>query len=748
MKRALFILIPFTILLSSCSREQPGEERLFDHSAPVFTCSFEANDTKVGVDNQYHLFWNENDMVSIFMRGLNEQYRFTGKNGDTGGTFEMVSAPTSTTGSPMPANYAVYPYYESTTSDYEGNISVIIPTIQRYTSDSFGLEANLMVAVTDGTNDYFLQFKNACGYLNIKLFGKGTVKRIVLEGNNNEPLSGNATIVASHSQLPKLTISEDGQKQIILDCGNGVTIGTNKEEAEDFWIVVPPIIFKNGFTITVVDVNDDEYVKSSTKEQVITRNICNRMSPVEINMASEATNVTSVSLDQSSLCFTSKGETIQLHAKVYPENASNQKVFWTSFDESIAVVDQEGNVTSVGEGETTITVTTEDGDFSASATAKIDWSAPALESLTITTPSSTSEVDVTEASQTIVFRAHLTDASGVERVTMNVFNTTSNGSVGKSSFAPEFALVSGDEKEGVYEATLILDADTRPGNYQCDLKVWDVLGNTPFLSNVVGRVSFTVINNNMDTDAPALESLTITTPSSTSEVDVTEASQTIVIRAHLTDASGVERVTMNVFNTTSNGSVGKSSFAPEFALVSGDEKDGVYEATLILDSDTRPGNYQCDLKVWDVLGNTPFLSNVVGRVSFTVINNAGDFDAPALEFLTITTPSSTSEVDVTEASQTIVFRAHLTDASGVERVTMNVFNTTSNGSVGKSSFAPEFALVSGDEKDGVYEATLILDSDTRPGNYQCDLMVWDVLGNTPFLLNVVGRVSFTVINNN
>lgn len=56
-----------------------------------------------------------------------------------------------------------------------------------------------------------------------------------------------------------------------------------------------------------------------------------------------------------------KGNTIQLNAKVLPENATNKTLSWTSDNPSVAVVSSEGLVTAVSAGKATITASSTDG---------------------------------------------------------------------------------------------------------------------------------------------------------------------------------------------------------------------------------------------------------------------------------------------------------------------------------------------------------------------------------------------------
>lgn len=86
---------------------------------------------------------------------------------------------------------------------------------------------------------------------------------------------------------------------------------------------------------------------------------------------SSATNipVQSVSLDKTSLELT-EGGTGTLIATVEPNNATNKNVTWSTSDASVATVEN-GVVRATGRGTATITVTTEDGGFTAGCTVTV-----------------------------------------------------------------------------------------------------------------------------------------------------------------------------------------------------------------------------------------------------------------------------------------------------------------------------------------------------------------------------------------
>ena len=87
--------------------------------------------------------------------------------------------------------------------------------------------------------------------------------------------------------------------------------------------------------------------------------------------------VTGVTLDQDALTV-NRGETAALTATVLPVNATNQKLTWQTGDSTVATV-KNGTVTGVGEGKTTVTVTTQDGGYTAQCTVTVtDVNKPAV----------------------------------------------------------------------------------------------------------------------------------------------------------------------------------------------------------------------------------------------------------------------------------------------------------------------------------------------------------------------------------
>ena len=82
-------------------------------------------------------------------------------------------------------------------------------------------------------------------------------------------------------------------------------------------------------------------------------------------------SVTGVSLNESSITL-DVGGSKTLAATVTPDNATNKKVRWTSDNETVATVSEDGVVTAVAGGTAVITATTHDGLFTATCTVTVN----------------------------------------------------------------------------------------------------------------------------------------------------------------------------------------------------------------------------------------------------------------------------------------------------------------------------------------------------------------------------------------
>ena len=283
----------------------------------VFYADLESSDTKVSVDESIKLSWDADDRISIFNRNTrNQSYQFSGETGDKAGTFTRVSDPVEAENN-LGAVYAVYPYQESTSIRDAGVITLTLPSEQTYREGSFGPGANMMVSTTD---DNLLTFKNLCGYLVLKFSGSGSIKSIKLEGNNNEPLSGEATVTPVMGTAPALSMASTAGTSITLNCETPVELGSTPSV---FWMVVPPTRFTQGFTLTVTDPNGYIFFKETTRTDLsIDRNSVLRIASI------------AVSLDTSGISLNDDDDDDVDNDFISPVNPENQTInYKTSVDE-------------------------------------------------------------------------------------------------------------------------------------------------------------------------------------------------------------------------------------------------------------------------------------------------------------------------------------------------------------------------------------------------------------------------------
>ena len=272
MKRILIQSCALAALLaSSCAKI--AEDSLLDPAGDsLFYASIEdGSDSRVYADENLRVLWDADDRVSIFNRyTLNEQFRFTGQTGDNSGWFEPVPQDAFGAGNELDLVYAVYPYRPSTSISNSGILTVELPDNQVYRPDTFGLGANTMVSVT---KDNHLLFRNACGFLVLKLYGKDIkVSSITLQGSFNEPIAGKVQVKMEPDGVPELKMSQEAASKVKLICQEPVALGAKPDEAVEFWFALAPVTFEKGFTVEVTDSDGQTYIKFTKKPVEVPRN--------------------------------------------------------------------------------------------------------------------------------------------------------------------------------------------------------------------------------------------------------------------------------------------------------------------------------------------------------------------------------------------------------------------------------------------------------------------------------------------
>ena len=109
---------------------------------------------------------------------------------------------------------------------------------------------------------------------------------------------------------------------------------------------------------TIATVSDGLVTAKKLGTAIITAKAGDKTATCTITVV--ATPVTSISLNMSSVKMI-VGEQIQLSASVLPVDATDKTVSWTSLDDNIAIVDNNGRITAKGKGQTKIVAKSSDG---------------------------------------------------------------------------------------------------------------------------------------------------------------------------------------------------------------------------------------------------------------------------------------------------------------------------------------------------------------------------------------------------
>ncbi len=203
--------------------------------------------------------------------------------------------------------------------------------------------------------------------------------------------------------------------------------------------------------------------------------------------------VSGVTLDKSELSL-KEGDTETLVASILPYNASNKNVVWSSSDDSIATVSSNGTVSGVAFGNADITVTTEDGDYTAQCATTVKSYKVITYTATAKLPETTSSYD------SGLHKNSFTGTSG-QRLTM-VSHTFEDG-VGTVTFNGDIAKFDGG---AFFSATSLTSIDIPDSVTSIGTQVF---ANCSSLTSIEIPDSVTSIGSGMCSGCTSLTSATI-----------------------------------------------------------------------------------------------------------------------------------------------------------------------------------------------------------------------------------------------
>ena len=181
---------------------------------------------------------------------------------------------------------------------------------------------------------------------------------------------------------------ELGEVTWLLGSSFGQTIGT-----DDLPLFTEATVYQVIYTNNLDDETDTLYTNTTLPSSIKEGYTASWFTSLDGEPISEISSdsdlyalftipVASANLNEQSIILEEE-ENYQLIATVLPENAENKNISWESSDDSVATVDENGLVTAIATGTATITVTTEDNEFTATCEVTVTEKTIAVSSVSL-----------------------------------------------------------------------------------------------------------------------------------------------------------------------------------------------------------------------------------------------------------------------------------------------------------------------------------------------------------------------------
>ena len=289
-------------------------------------------------------------------------------------------------------------------------------------------------------------------------------------------------------------------------------------------------------SVVTVDNGKITAVKAGTATITVTTEDGNKTATCNVTVTPVVINVTGVTLDKTTVSL-EEGNTTTLTATVAPANATNKAVTWSSSNTSVATVDN-GKITAIKAGTATITVTTEDGNKTATCNVTVTEKAPTIINVTGVTLDQTT-VSLEEGSNTTL------------TATVAPANATNKAVTWKSS-DDSVATVDNGKVTAVKAGIATITVTTADGNKTATCKV-TVTEKAPTIINVTG-VTLDQTTVSLEEGSNTTLTATVAPANATNKAVTWKSSNTSVATVDNGKVAAVKAGTATITVTTEDGS--------------------------------------------------------------------------------------------------------------------------------------------------------------------------------------------------
>lgn len=362
-----------------------------------------------------------------------------------------------------------------------------------------------------------------------------------------------------------------------------------------------------------------------------------------------------------------------------------------------------------------------------------DRTAPVLHEM-VAVPS---VVDVTNADRPFTIRLHITDDTGVARVSGYSGDASQNGGP---------TLVSGDRRNGWWEIKGVVRRYSKPGEWGIVASVGDRINRQSWRAEPTG---FTVRNSNPDTKAPVITSFTM----NKTAVDVRTGDAKVVLTAEVAeDKSGMNDLELALL--TPANSYNGAEVQDRFVRVSGGLRGGKWRAEVTIPKGSTGGRWNVLIYAQDFVGNRHLYvgpdvyelrrhetyNNYMPLPSYgrlDVTGRAVDTSAPVLQDVVVDRTS----IDTLPRSTTVYFDVTAADAGdGIRQISISVIDPVNWVELQGTAFREQ--PLAGTANAGTWRVGVTFPQGTSPGAYQvAHVSLWDGT-NHGFYATPVSRTQF------